>query len=440
MPAPPALRPGPALSTAAGPAQPATGAAATLGLCLLLVWASVAFTLPEVAELAAQLLVAGTVALALWRWRQRSQRGGSALSSPTPPLRPVPISPSPALAALAPLCWLLLAALALQLASWALSHWLHPSLAERSPRLHRLAAWFFLIPVALCSAGRWQRVALCWGCALLALLLLPWTLGQGWQELARGLGGERVDFGLLNAQHTALLFGAALLGVWLVPMPGPARVPAMAACLCGVLLSQTRGVWLALLCGAIAATLVRHRQGHRPRLVVALLALALLAASPLGSGVYERLHSETPGSLQENVRVRLNTWRASVGWIAQRPLFGWGGGGRAAVVQAASGLSDGERERFRHLHNSYLDTLVNWGALGLLLYAALLGWLSRHFWRCWRRGILPAPVFTFWCAFLPYWLVANGFESFVFYQSGSYLFALVAGGCLALCDRQDAPA
>ncbi|GAB3285283.1 O-antigen ligase family protein [Parahaliea aestuarii] len=394
-------------------------------LLLLLVWASVPFTLTDMARLAAQLLVLAALVLSLRQWRDCLRH---------------------------PLCWLLLAALALQLTSWGLSHWLHPQLAERSPRLHRLAAWFFLIPVALFAGGARQGVALCWLSALLALLLLPWTTGNGWEELGRGIGGERVSFGLLNAQHTALLFGAALLGVWLVPAnvlaPSLRDSPAghlarpllIASCLYGVLLSQTRGVWLALLCGIAAAVVFRSWRGRRLRASALLLPLVLVMASPLGDAVYERLQSESPGNLQENVRVRLATWDESMHWIAQRPALGWGGQGRAAVVRASAGLSDDERNRFRHLHSSYLDILVNWGGAGLLLYATLLGWLSLHFWRSWRGGILPEPVFTFWCAFLPYWLVANGFESFVFYQSGAYLFALVAGGCLALCRGERAAA
>lgn len=416
-----------------------TGALSLAGFVLLLAWTLTRLWQDDLGDLSGQLLVllcAGWLlsgGRALWRSR---------------------------------LLQLLGLALLIQLASWGLSHLLSPELAERSPKLDRLAAWFLLIPVALFCAASRQRVVACWACALGALLLSPWLSGGGWQEVLQGLNGERVHFGLLNAQHSGMLFGIGLLGALLLPAPlTPAtrrgvllgralRLSLIALTALGMLLSQTRGIWLALLCSVPLALLLRSRlrqqqAGYtsRPLRRLAWFGTAFLVVviTPLGGIVEDRLRSEGPLAghdgegfvLQENVRVRLSTWRTALDWIVQRPLLGWGGKGRAAVVQDTGALSDAERGRFRHLHSSYLDTLVNWGLAGFALLLGLFAWLGLRLRRGWREGSIDTNLLCFGVAFGLYWGVANAFESFMFYQSGLYAMALVAGGLLALCNTPE---
>ncbi|TXS93963.1 O-antigen ligase family protein [Parahaliea maris] len=416
------------------------GALSLGGFALLLVWTLTRLWQDDLGDISGQLLVllsAGwllTGGRALWRSR---------------------------------LLQLLLLALLIQLASWGLSHLLHPDLAERSPKLDRLAAWFFLIPVALFCAASRQRVMICWACALGALLLSPWLSGDGWKELLQGLNGERVHFGLLNAQHSGMLFGIGLLGALMLPAPVPAttrrgvvlgrllRLLLITATAFGMLLSQTRGIWLALLCSVPLALLLRSRLRQqqqadyisRPlrRLAWFSMTFVVIIITPLGGIIEDRLRSEGPLAgydgegfvLQENVRVRLSTWHTAMDWIVQRPLLGWGGKGRAAVVQDTEALSDNERQRFRHLHSTYLDTLVNWGLAGLAVLLGLFAWLGLRLRRSWQQGSLDTNLLCFGVAFGLYWGVANAFESFMFYQSGLYALALIAGGLLALCNTPE---
>ncbi|TGD70905.1 O-antigen ligase family protein [Mangrovimicrobium sediminis] len=361
------------------------------------------------------------------------------------------------------LFWL---ALATQLASWGLAHWLAPEIAERSPKVERLAAWFFMIPVAVFIRSDLRRVFALWSLALVALMLAPWISGGGWGEIAAGLGGERVGFGIINQQHTSLLFGLALLGLLafapraahaarVVGRPWLTAVYAalVLAALVAVVISQTRAIWLALLvtlfawlCRALflwrrRGDVARASQPPRSRAVPVLAALVVLVPVLLGGVIVERVSSEgplagaggdSPMVLNENIRVRLATWGEALHWIAKRPLFGWGGGGRSEVVQATDGLSRGEKKRFRHLHSSYLDTLVNFGLAGLMVGGALLWWLNRAIMQAGKAGRLDADLRGFWYLFVSYWLVVNLFESYMFYESGLYSFALVAGGYLAL--------
>ncbi len=368
---------------------------------------------------------------------------------------------------------LLFIAIVVQLISWGMGHWLSPELAERSPKVERLASWFFLLPVALFIGQAQNQVFRVWGVAVAVLLLAPWVSGGGWEEIRRGLEGGRVGFHILNQQHTSMLFGVVLIGllVFFYRFQRAVRGGRFAwlavlywvLILCvavTVLISQTRAVWLALPLTAVIVLAMacyllspQRRRAYlaalasmRWKLAAILLVLGVLLPAMFSNVLLERVGSEGPlaevtGQVQaqESTRVRLNTWTEALHWVVQRPLFGWGGHGRSAVVQHSEGLSADEKARFRHLHSSYMDTLVNFGIAGLLVWFALLWALTRAIVDARKASRIGADFLWFWIAFLVYWLVVNAFESYMYYQTGIYAFSLVAGGYLALVTVRPAP-
>ena len=367
---------------------------------------------------------------------------------------------------------LLLAAALVALLSWGLSRLHHPQWAESSPKVHRLTHWFAFLAVAWLLAGRVRRVLLAWGAGLAGLLVAPWFTGRGGYDWFVGWHGERVDFGLHNAQHATLLFATGLLGLIALAGrclgPGPWRLLrgllwtlATLACAVAVVITQTRGVWLGLAVAvlvmlAAAGLALRRRLSPGPRrrwLTGALLAgvLGLVLAAACSPIVEQRLADErqaiaqlSRGQLEGvtgSVAGRVVSWWAALPWIAERPLVGWGGNGRTLVLTHSPGLPGwiGE-EGFRHLHNGYLDTLVNYGLAGLAVLAGLLVWLTREALRARRAGALPADFLLFYMAFLGFWLVVNLFESFLYFSSGDWVFTLVAGGVATFMPWRTGPA
>jgi O-antigen ligase len=349
---------------------------------------------------------------------------------------------------------LLFLAICVPLASWALSLWTHPELAEQSPKVNRVTNWMLPIVVAFALGGRTRNTLLVWGAALLGLLVSVGT-GGGLATLLAGLSGQRVDFGLHNAQHTAMYFGVAFLGLvcflprllagqaprWLV-IPIWLALAAFAAAV--VFISQTRAIWLGLalslvlVAGMFAYSLPQRRWLVPISIIVIAGVLFLIGRS---ERVEQRINEEINTFAQafrgqmENVPfdsagVRLHSWREAANWIEQRPLLGWGGGGRGLVIERATSFPDHLRQ-FRHLHSSYLDTLVNYGACGLILLLALWGWLAASAVAAYRRGALPADMLQFLLIFMFFWATINLFESYVYFSSGTFVFALVAGGCLS---------
>jgi len=358
--------------------------------------------------------------------------------------------------------WLALAAILVALVSWGCSWLTHPEWAESSFKVHRLTNWFAMIPVAILLGGQARNAYTLWALALCGLLLSPWISGNGWQEWQQGLTGMRIDFGLHNAQHTAMLFGTGALGL-LAFAPGILRnrrgcwvwragwLLALATCITALLLTQTRAGWVGMLaalvviaCAGIVA-LRQHFHSHR-RYIAAATVAACSAATlagylSLGEIVSHRLHEEQQtidlvqqGEIEKipfnSAGIRIHTWAEALEWIAQRPLVGWGGNGRSLIFDHSQNLPDDIKQRFGHLHNSYLDLLVNFGLIGLLLLGALVYWLLNRTLRYYRTGRISGSNLVFGLSFAVFFGVINLFESYLFYDSGRYVLALIGGGLL----------
>ncbi|WP_226703885.1 O-antigen ligase family protein [Microbulbifer elongatus] len=358
--------------------------------------------------------------------------------------------------------WLALGAILVTLISWGFSWLTHPEWAESSLKVHRLTHWFAMIPIAVLLGGQARNTYTLWLIALCGLLLSPWISGNGLQEWQQGLAGMRVDFGLHNAQHTAMLFGTGALGL-LAFAPGILRnrrgcwifrttwLLAVAICITALLLTQTRGVWVGMLfalvvitCAGIV-TLRKHFHSHRRYIAAATIATgsaAVLAGYlSLGDIVSQRLQAEqeTIALVQQgdtesipfnSAGIRIHTWEEALKWIAERPLVGWGGNGRSLIFDYSKNLPDEIKQNFGHLHNSYLDLMVNFGLLGLLLLAALVYWLLSRCLRYYRAGLISGSNLVFCLSFTVFFGVINLFESYLFYDSGRYVLALAGGGLL----------
>lgn len=368
--------------------------------------------------------------------------------------------------------WLLALAIVIPVLTWSYAYWTIPEWADSSPRADHLARHFIFIFVAWWLGGSVRNTLLLWSLGAAGLLISPWAVGDGWNELLAGWQGQRIDLGIRNAQHTALLFGAVLLGLivfWKRIVYGrPYRTARVAFALALLLLSllvvvasHTRAVVLAYLIvlpslGLILLSirLVSARRNRtaiatsRPRTSIAALmgafavGLALVASYYVANHTFQRVGSESDviahvargefdSVRRSSIGIRIHSWRAATEWIAERPILGWGANGSALVNDHTEWLQPYTRGEFGHLHNSYLELLVRYGFLGLSVYLALAIWLLTNLVRAWRAGIVEDDFFAFYLSFLLYWAIVNIFESFLFYSTGVYLLSLVLGGLVS---------
>tara|TARA_R110002110_G_scaffold43803_2_gene135665 strand:+ start:26248 stop:27579 length:1332 start_codon:yes stop_codon:yes gene_type:complete len=355
----------------------------------------------------------------------------------------------------------LLAALLVQLSSW----WFAPVLSgyevEASPKLDRLGRWMLFLFIAFWLAGKAEAVRYLWLGAIGGLLLAPWVTGGGHAEIARGFAGERVDFGLRNAQHTAMFFGAAFLSLYALALSriGQQRLPRLTLALlalallltgAGVMITQTRGIWLGTAIGIAVISLLkmrilaRRRQWTAARALpillaaTALLTLATVLAIQLfgkfeeGRGTFDQLESLEVEALQyDSVGIRVRYWIYGLPWILERPATGWGINGSHLISQRSEALTPELKLIYTHLHSSYLDLAAQYGLPGVLLFLGLVLWLLLQSRRAWQRQAMPDATFLFIAGFTVFWLIINLFEAYMLYSSGRYLLNLVIACALA---------
>lgn len=362
-------------------------------------------------------------------------------------------------------CLLFGGALLAQTISWAASHHYHPDYAESSLKLHRMGAWFSFILVASVLANHPQRLIMMWCAFIAGLLATPWTTGDGLTEILNGLNGARVDFGINNAQHTGMLFGTILIGSiaftpWVTKQTIiPKRIALGSAilltALCGavVLMTSTRAIIIGVAAAVITmAGISAVTQPQRSKFVTS---MKLGVAAGVSTGVFLVVlgisHSDTaPARWQQQsstiqailqndlqnmpndgVGIRFKSWLEATQWIKAEPITGWGGKGRKLVLEHSQLLPNEIKKQFSHLHNSYIDTLVNYGINGLAILLLLYAWLIRRSWAAWTSGTSSKPMLIFFSGFMAFWIIVNTFESYIYFSTGSIMFSLVAGSVLS---------
>jgi O-antigen ligase len=236
-------------------------------------------------------------------------------------------------------------------------------------------------------------------CGLAATLSSLWSFFEFWQRwsAARELGrpfytyyvGDRTS-GFMSHWMTfggqmsivALLVAAALL--WSPPRrrwPWWLALVAMAA---GLILSFTRGMWIAFAAGA---TYLVAR--WRPKLLLFAPVVALLAFLAAPEVVRERVRSvyDPHGETDSNYH-RVVTWRTGVEMIRAHPWFGLGPemvgrDFRRYVPIVGPPLPEGW---YGHLHNIYLQYAAERGVPVLLVFLWLVGKALTDWLRAARRA------------------------------------------------------
>lgn len=288
------------------------------------------------------------------------------------------------------------------------------------------------------------------------------------QDWAQGWQGQRVSFGIDNAQHAGVLFGAGLIATLsLTPRvihavshacrPWVGCVMLAIACLMvwGVMVTQVRAVWLGLGPAILALIALPVLIGTKSSLnadpsrrrwvlkisvlagTILLVSMVLLDAPTRGverlahedvslEALVSAARFEADGELS-SAQVRVASWVAATDWIAQRPWLGWGGQTVKQLIRESPDFDEHFKQHFGHLHNSYLEALVALGASGFVLIAAIASLVGYRCVVAWRRGWMPSDVFVFAWAFILFWGTVNAFESYIVYPSGFFLNSVVGG-------------
>jgi O-antigen ligase len=360
--------------------------------------------------------------------------------------------------------WCIGAAVVAALATWAAGQISHPELIKSTPKIEHLATHFLFVVFAFWLMGSVQKTIFFWALAIVSVVIAPWWLGGGWDELAQGWAGVRINLGIHNSQHTSVVMGSALIawlvfakrmviGTTYVGWRAVAWLIVFSILAFGFLASQTRAAYMGM--GLVLAVVVigllyrgmRARQRMRYGALVA--AILIVASFVLVSGqdkLKERFAESAPAvnKLLEgdwdaipstSLGIRLHSWRAGMEWIAEQPFLGLGRNGGEIVMRNTDWLQVHTGGRFGHMHNSAVEFLVRYGAFGLSIYLILMVWTTKEAHKAWKSGVMPTDFYVFFWLFFVFYMFVNMFESFMFYTTGILPFTVVMSGLLGFIWR-----
>jgi len=363
------------------------------------------------------------------------------------------------------------------------------ALPESSPtwRLARAGDWVQLcvfMPAAYALRGDSQRLLRLLFLALVGLLLgMLWRLDWGLLlSDASGFLSSRPGFGF-PAIVFALFSGIALIGLFvfrercwmastrlIAALRVTAWIIATAMVAQGFMLTLSRGAWIALVLTGIAAIWLPRllRQAGRldphpsesqpspsnwsaaagpPRSAlhwfvgVLLLGLVVFNAPPFvdrlsqeQAALSAELAGEADAGAQSSLSLRWGAQRFGFeAWI-ERPLLGWGPGSSDTLLAAsANPVSQGDGGGvLAHLHNTYLELLVQLGLLGLVLWCGIFICLFMSLVTAWRRGRLTPDTARFLILAMVYLSIWNLFDFHALHQDWRGLWTLLAGAALSV--------
>ncbi|WP_341581340.1 O-antigen ligase family protein [Marinobacter metalliresistant] len=318
----------------------------------------------------------------------------------------------------------------------------------------------FIIAFGMGIVARPYRWALLLLGALGLLIYLLTTIGDGYWTMA--LNGRREDFGIHNAQHTAMFTGTALIAsVCFMARAVRISTPFLRRAVmtfvaitfttsaCVFIAAQTRAAWLGIFMASTIglvtiACLARTKRGKPQRRTMLVPAILILSGIMIaGINAPERVIAsfsdqeislEQYASLPEynaNPRsshgVRLLSWRMALEWLKERPLLGWGPGSAEDLIDQSEYFSDQFKKTFGHLHSSLVESLVANGLIGTAILLVMVIWVGSATFIAHRNREMPDDVFVFALSFFGFWVAINFFESYTLYTTGHYINAVVAG-------------
>lgn len=159
----------------------------------------------------------------------------------------------------------------------------------------------------------------------------------------------------------------------------------------GLLVSQSRGPWIAAAAMLILGILIDRSTRSWYFVLIALLFLGLFRFVP---SLHTRVVSIADSTHHSN-RDRLHMWQAGIWMWKWRPFLGIGPGNVVTISHPYQEPGDRPGGPWGHLHNNYINGLAERGALGLFAFLAFFLALFKEIWDYWRRTQDPyASMFS----------------------------------------------
>jgi O-antigen ligase len=225
----------------------------------------------------------------------------------------------------------------------------------------------FLLVIYWCRSVQDVRRLLWVYCIASVAVVIPGVFsGHAGQEryALESLSYDPNDIALLQVMALPLI-------VYLYSTSGrrlkPLLVGMALLCLYGVILTQSRGGFLALV---VAGTLILSRSSMSRSTKVSIVAIGIVVFGVLaGTAWKDRIRTiwDPQSEYDQTAGGRTDIWKSSIVLLATRP---WGVGIDNFIT--AEGLSHGGVGKWSASHNSFLEVAVELGLVGLVIFIRLL--------------------------------------------------------------------
>lgn len=317
--------------------------------------------------------------------------------------------------------------------------------------------FFFIMPLSF-FIERKNIIPIFWGVSLLGLgwIVLPSPKGLlYWQD---AINGGRSSFGTRNVQDLALFFAVSFLGLtclfkrwWNAGITFRALgIFFLILSFVGIILCQTRGIWLALVIAFVSIALIFiFRSGIRGQSLLKILTASMVFAfttyfSGLGTLLMHRVSAESDviwniatfnwsNIPMTSAGIRFHLWNTAYEQFLQRPWFGWNNHEISRLIIHKYIPQVLQYSDYSHFHSILFEILVRCGIIGLLFIFGFFIYTWRICHKAWIEGKLPADIYVFGLGFVTLFSICNFFEPYMKYYSGRFLLIAVLLGLLSYC-------
>jgi len=112
-----------------------------------------------------------------------------------------------------------------------------------------------------------------------------------------------------------------------------------------------------------------------------------------------------------SIGIRVNSWIEAKDWILRHPLIGLDSAAIAEVIHQSKIFSKSMKKRFGHLHNFFIETLVAYGIVGLILISLIYYFVIRSIWYSSLSKNEKKDYLFFAIIFTIFWFIINNFET-----------------------------
>jgi len=343
-----------------------------------------------------------------------------------------------------PIVILFLFVILIQIVSWVNSTLFFTEYANNIPKVDRLGKLFVFFFIAFWLQGNIKNILNLWIIFIFGYLLAI-CIHADYNNVLIAISNDiRVDFSIKNSQFDSMLAGVSFLMLLFFPMLVIKNYNKlfknllykyslyilisfmMILFLEIILITESRQVWLGLVislfigfCIYIVLYKVKNMKLIFSLFIGLSLSIYMLKSSEIvqdrllkEKDVINSIVSSNKPIEMTSIGIRINSWIEASSWIQKHPIVGLDSVAIGQVIEQSDKFTKELKHQFGHLHNFFIETLVAYGIVGLVLMLLLYYLVLKSIIKSNIRDEDKRYFLLLGSVFIVYWLVINNFETY----------------------------